>query len=157
MSTFPTKPDSVEPTKTSNFNFLNLLIKLIVLTKTRTKEKTKTDDEKLIVCGHVLLTLQPHCLHSLRSSHTPPGDHCCQCNAIKIEIFFKYSCNIFARLLRQMTAVVSVMQYFCNILSILLKYYCIFFALLWNIFHCLSNILAIFLLTYSAMWPQLSM
>ena len=140
MSTFPTKPDSVEPTKTSNFNFLNLLTKLIVLTKTRTKEKTKTDDEKLIVCGHVLLTLQPHCLHSLRSSHTPPGDHWCECNAIVL----KYSCSIFARILRQMTAVVSVMQYFCNVLAILLNYCCNIFAISWNILQYLSIIFAIF-------------
>ena len=56
IGTFSTKPSSVESTyKNIQFQFLESPHKTNC--KTRTKEKTKTDDEKLIVCGHVLLTL----------------------------------------------------------------------------------------------------
>ena len=114
MSIFSTKPASVESTKTSNFDFLNLLIKLIVRQEQRKRQRPMTKNWLCVVmcCWHCNLIVFILCVARILrhlitvvnetqylcnifeiflqcfSSHTPPCDHCCPWNAIFVQYFW---------------------------------------------------------------------
>ena len=153
MSIFSTKPASVESTKTSNFDFLNLLIKLIVRQEQRKRQRPMMKNWLCVVmcCWHcnliVFILWVARILRHLITvvnetqylcnifeiflqyvcSHTPPDDCFCQCNAIFLQctcISFEIMLQFICILLRHVTAVVNVTQYF----AIFLKYSCNNFA-----------------------------